>query len=412
MDIQSTVARVKKEYKGYLRQEHPDWTESTVSTHVSDAFYAYQNNIVWPFWKCLEIEDSMAAAHKEILTYLTDEVMSDRAKERANGYYHDLVMLKGFMDKNGGVRQYIGYEFDCEAAIYTYSKQVYTGEITSGDAVKAMCQEVPCFGEGSHRFMVNLFSAMMEGRTYRWKANMETTIYFIEHIGKDFGKEKMFNALLATKNNIIYYYEQTGNKSISLRKRCQKLAQESGIDIPFGDEIFEGIIPKESTDAVLTSNASAVRYWVYAAGDGSVNWESDYAEGIMAIGWDNMGDLSLYGSKEELREKMQEQYGSGSSHSNSVLALWQFANEIKPGDVVFVKKGRKKFLGRGIVEGEYLYDPQRGHYGNIRKVKWTDKGEWEHPDQGVMKTLTDITPYTDYLKNCKSCLPRTNLKMR
>lgn len=45
MDIQETISRVRKEYKDYLREKHPDWAESSLSTHVSDAFYLYQNTI-------------------------------------------------------------------------------------------------------------------------------------------------------------------------------------------------------------------------------------------------------------------------------------------------------------------------------------------------------------------------------
>lgn len=37
-------------------------------------------------------------------------------------------------------------------------------------------------------------------------------------------------------------------------------------------------------------------------------------------------------------------------------------------------------------------------YPNIRKVIWTHKGEWEHPGNAISKVLTDITPYTDYVK--------------
>ena len=37
-------------------------------------------------------------------------------------------------------------------------------------------------------------------------------------------------------------------------------------------------------------------------------------------------------------------------------------------------------------------------YNNIRKVKWTNIGEWEHPGQAAMKTLTDITQYTKYVE--------------
>ena len=54
MDIQETISRARKEYKDYLRERHPDWAESTLSTHVSDAFYLYQNTIALSFWKCFE----------------------------------------------------------------------------------------------------------------------------------------------------------------------------------------------------------------------------------------------------------------------------------------------------------------------------------------------------------------------
>ena len=46
--------------------------------------------------------------------------------------------------------------------------------------------------------------------------------------------------------------------------------------------------------------------------------------------------------------------------------------------------------------GEVL--SSRLHYKNVRKVNWTHKGEWQHPGQAVMKTLTDITAYTDYVE--------------
>lgn len=403
MDIQSTITKVKGEYKDYLRKTYPDWADSTVSTHVSDAFYLYQNTIALSFWKCLADEDSMAVARQDLFDYLKNEVMSERAEERAKGYYKDLNMLKEFVDSKGGVHQYIGYEYDCEATIYQYAKRVYDGEMDAKQAVKALCEEVPCFGEGSHKVTVGtLFPAMMNGKTYKWRANTELTSYFITHIGQDYGQDELSNALRATQENIKYYYGQTGNKSTSIRRSCRKIAAQNDIDISFEDDIFDGIIPKKSSDVVLAVDTTATRYWLYAAGDSSANWESDYAEGIMAIGWSGMGDLSAYGSKEEMRAKMRELYGDTGSFRNQALATWQFANEIKPGDVVFVKKGLKKVVGRGIVEGEYAYEEQRGEFCHTRRVRWTDKGEWEHPDQYVMKTLTDMTPYTDFLKKMQA----------
>lgn len=402
MDIQETISRARKEYKDYLREMHSEWAESSLSTHVSDAFYLYQNTIALSFWKCFESDESMAAAKQDILEYLKHDVMSERAEERTAGYFNDLKMLKEFLDTKGGVRAYVGPEYDCEVTVYKYAKMAYDGALSSDDAVAAMCKEVPFFRETSHKLMVMLFASMMEGTRYTRRGNTETTIYFIAHIGQDYGKDRMVNALKATHENITYYYEQTGNKSNSIRRGCTKVAKDNNIDMDFSEKMFEGIIPKESSDTALTVDDTAVRYWLYAAGDGSVNWENDYDEGIMAIGWDDMGDLMQYSSKEEMRAKMREVYGGASSYKNQVHATWQFANDIKPGDIIFVKKGRKEIIGRGVVEGEYVYDPTREHYRNTRTVRWTNKGLWEHPEQLAMKTLTDVTPYTDFVKKTQS----------
>ena len=233
MDIGNTVSKVRKEYKEYLRENHPDWAESTVSTRVSDAFYLYQNTIALSFWKCFENDESMAAARQDILDYLTHDVMSDRAEERAAAYFNDLKMLKAFIDTKGGVREYIGFEYDCEITVYKYAKMAYDGTLSAEEAVKAMCEEVPCFGETSHKLTVMLFAAMMNGEKYTRRSNTETTIYFIVNMGKDYGKDRMVNALKATHDNVKYYYEQTGNKSNSIRRGCKKVADENGIDISY-----------------------------------------------------------------------------------------------------------------------------------------------------------------------------------
>ena len=65
---------------------------------------------------------------------------------------------------------------------------------------------------------------------------------------------------------------------------------------------------------------------------------------------------------------------------------------------MFAKKGRSTVVGRGIVESDYYFDKSRDDNKNVRKVKWTHKGEWPHPGQAAMKTLTDITAYTDYVE--------------
>ena len=150
-------------------------------------------------------------------------------------------------------------------------------------------------------------------------------------------------------------------------------------------------------------DVDTVHYWLYAPGNNACKWDEFYKAGIMAIGWGGIGDLTKYSSKEKMKQKMKEVINPGRSYASPSLATWQFANEMKPGDVVFVKKGMHHVIGRGVVESDYFYDDaMEEDYQNVRKVKWTDNGEWDHPGQAVMKTLTDITAYTDYVEKLKA----------
>ncbi len=142
-----------------------------------------------------------------------------------------------------------------------------------------------------------------------------------------------------------------------------------------------------------------VHYWIYSPGDGASKWEEFYSNGIMGIGWGDIGDLEVFTSKEEIKEKMKECYDPTLSYKNDALATWQFAKEMKVGDIVFAKRGIHTIIGRGVVTSDYKFDDQaEDKYNNIRKVDWTNKGEWQHPGKAAMKTLTDITKYTDYIE--------------
>lgn len=158
----------------------------------------------------------------------------------------------------------------------------------------------------------------------------------------------------------------------------------------------------DETSSHQISTANEKRYWLYAPGDNSSMWDEFYKQGVMGIGWSELGDLNHYPSKDAMKTKMKELYGQEYSYRNSAHATWQFANDIHPGDIVFAKKGLYKVIGRGIVESKYIYDSNREEYKHIRSIKWTHNGEWEHPGQAAQKTLTEITPYTDYVQKLES----------
>ncbi len=149
-------------------------------------------------------------------------------------------------------------------------------------------------------------------------------------------------------------------------------------------------------------NTNEIRYWMYAPGEGSRLWGEFYKNSIMGIGWDEMGNLKQYKSKDDMKIRMKELYGEEYSYIHQALATWQFANEVQIGDIIYAKKGIHKIVGRGIVTSDYIYDSSRSEYTHIRKINWTHNGEWDYPGQAVIKTFTDITSYTDDVQKLES----------
>lgn len=142
-----------------------------------------------------------------------------------------------------------------------------------------------------------------------------------------------------------------------------------------------------------TTLANATKYWLYAPGENASRWEEFYSEGIMGLGWDQLGDLDQYASKKEIKKKLQELEGVESSKQNDTAANFEFHKVIKEGDIVIVKKGISELLGYGVVTSDYFYDENRVSYQKCRKVDWKLKGSWKVDFNLPVKTLTDVTKY-------------------
>lgn len=149
----------------------------------------------------------------------------------------------------------------------------------------------------------------------------------------------------------------------------------------------------------LTDDVNTVHYWIFTLAENLSIWDEFYDLGIMAMGWGALGSLQDFKSQDTIKVKMKELFDDKLSYKNTSHALWQFVNEMKVDDIVFVKRGKYQLVGRGIVTSDYKFDIERSNeYKNIRQVNWTHKGEWPYPGQATKYMLTDITAYGDYVK--------------
>jgi hypothetical protein len=144
------------------------------------------------------------------------------------------------------------------------------------------------------------------------------------------------------------------------------------------------------------------KFWLYAPGRNGEKWHEFRLDGIMAIGWDTIGDIAGL-SRKEIKSRLQ---GSEKSNkSNSILACNNFCNKISIGDVVIAKQGTKGYLGWGVIDSDYLYDSKRNEFNKIRRVNWISTGEWKETGRSInRKALTDITKDIEYVNHLVTLL--------
>lgn len=133
--------------------------------------------------------------------------------------------------------------------------------------------------------------------------------------------------------------------------------------------------------------------WVIGCESDESLWQEFQDNGIAAIGWDYLGDLRSFESREQMRLAMVEEQGNEAKFSNDTLANWQFSREIKEGDHIYVKKGRQRIVGYGQITSPYQFDPNRTRYQHTIGVDWISTQEVDLPENRMVgtKTLTEVT---------------------
>lgn len=149
---------------------------------------------------------------------------------------------------------------------------------------------------------------------------------------------------------------------------------------------------------VLPSESQNRRVWLCAPGQGGCAWEDCKENDYICMGWDHLGDLSAFPDRDALHAQLVANLEEGARNpKNASLACWQFANEIKPDDIVVAKSGLHKILGIGVITGKYVRNEDRDLYKNTLPCRWVISADKTYSDQLPMKTLTDISRYHDML---------------
>lgn len=156
-------------------------------------------------------------------------------------------------------------------------------------------------------------------------------------------------------------------------------------------------------DKKPSENKPTKKYWIIAPGEGAKKWDEFYESGIIGLNWDRIDDLQKFDERDAITRQLTLEYPDrGKTQTNSSLALWQFSHEMNIGDILIAKDGSKSYLGYGAVTSDYHYDDTSSDFKHLRKVEWMKRGNWvEDTGTIVIKTLTDITQYTEHVDRLK-----------
>ena len=184
----------------------------------------------------------------------------------------------------------------------------------------------------------------------------------------DFGGIASFGAVLRSYLKYLYYVN-------------------SDIDYPSAVQLEEG------TEADFDIN-----YWVFSTGTNGVNWNLFMEKGIVSLSIEDVEDFSKFNSLKDVRTHLIEAREGGNIPNHDSKAVWDFYNEMKPGDIIYAKMGINTALGRGIVQSDYIYNEDHVGYESSRIVEWTHIGKWELRSNINPKKLTCLTNDTAWTK--------------
>ena len=374
------IQTIRGKFKKYLY----DNDIKSADTFYSDADYPRKSYIGIDYWDIFKDSDSIKKAFELLEKHFIEK---GRKLSGLASYQRGLRLFKDFLDTTyGGVakimnNEQIKYYWVCQGTTYKEEKEngiikapldnfhhhFRLKELKPGDKIihysKTAIRAISTVQNEPKEILLN---------TQDW---LEVEVEYQE-LSSPIPHES-FVDILRNNSNLLPTDYSPFNKTFGLNQ---------GYLFKFNRELFDLIINKKS-----------VNYWTYSPGKNAANWEDFYNQNIMAIGWDQLGNLKEYETKQDIVEKFRAINATTHSFKNDASACWDFANDMNVGDIIYAKKGNYEIIGRGIVTSDYSFDDTRNEYCNVRNVEWTHKGTWNRKDlvEGdfAAKTLTKITPW-------------------
>ena len=138
-----------------------------------------------------------------------------------------------------------------------------------------------------------------------------------------------------------------------------------------------------------------------APGENARFWDECLQEGYICVGWDEVGDLSEFESRDAFRVRFEEAYpynGHLPQARRKGNELWKL-RELEPGDLVVANRGIGRVLAVGeVVQPGYRWADERPEFRHTVAVKWDTTYEQDVAPQKRWATVTVATVPDTLLK--------------
>ncbi|MEO0635585.1 MAG: restriction endonuclease [Pseudomonadota bacterium] len=130
------------------------------------------------------------------------------------------------------------------------------------------------------------------------------------------------------------------------------------------------------------------------AGKGSIYIDRFLSEKVVGIGWNDVGDLSNYQSREAIVSSVNATYAEWHPQKIAMVAgqLFRFAHEIEIGDRVVAYDASSRQYQCGEIQGPYRFLPDEiEEFQNVRAVRWDHEAGRDLLSEGARNSLGSIS---------------------
>lgn len=110
--------------------------------------------------------------------------------------------------------------------------------------------------------------------------------------------------------------------------------------------------------------------WKIALGERGRLWDECRTDGVIRVGWEQVGDLGLYQSDTDLKQALDACWPGRSGGSLTLTRRLLAFRDLEEGDRIVANRGVDEVLATGTISGNYRFEADRQGFQHTVPVDW------------------------------------------